>query len=389
MKNQQYGGTIGGPLKRDRTFYFGYFEGQRLAVTSPYDVHVPTPLQVTAARQRIAAAGLQVNPIGEALLRYYPTDPSGTVHVGAPNISNMSTFSVKVDHNLTPNNLINGRVFYGSNYQSAPAGNSGEIIPPDGPVDLFNSVTDPTQAALAGVVWNSVLSDRTLLETRFGFNSFSQTIEPNNKIDPLELGINTGPLDAADLGVPGVTTTFGHIGGVGGYPITTAPTTSTTLSTALTQTRGSHTLKVGGNYDYAYNRSVRNRARTRFSLNASTSNDVDVLVGLLLGRFDSATRSFGNSERHMYQNSFGMFVNDEWKVNSRLTLSAGLRYEVFMPLTERDNLVANFFPDRGLVQVGQGIDRLYNTDKNNFGPRLGLAWDVTGDGKTSVRAGYR
>ena len=108
---------------------------------------------------------------------------------------------------------------------------------------------------------------RTLLETRIGFNLFSQTIEPNNKIDPQSLGINTGPLDAEDLGVPGVTTPFGHIGGVGGYPITTKPTTTTQISVALTQTRGSHTFKVGAMWDYAYNRSVRNQARTTLTAN--------------------------------------------------------------------------------------------------------------------------
>src|SRR3954465_12773484 len=182
--------------------------------------------------------------------------------------------------------MLNERVFYGRNFSSAPAGNSGEIIPPGGPIDMFNSVTDPTVAALVGVVWNSTISNHTLLETAFGFNLFSQTLEPNNKIDPKELGINTGPLDAADLGVPGVTTPFGPIGGVGGYPITTAPTTTTQFSVALTHSIGAQTLKMGGSWERAYNRSVRNQARTTLTANGRSSGDVDALVGLLLARFE-------------------------------------------------------------------------------------------------------
>jgi len=389
IDNQQYGGTFGGPIVKDKAFFFGYYEGQRLNVVSPYDVHVPTDAQVATARQRIAAAGLQTSPIGEALIKFYPTDPSGNQHINGTTIANMNTFSIKVDHHLNAKNSINERVFYGRSFQSSPAGNSGEIVPPNQAVDLFNSVTDPTTAALVGVVWDSMLSSSTLLETRFGFNRFWNPIGVNNTIDPNSLGINTGPLDPANFGVPGVTTPFGHIGGVSGYPIFVTPSTDFSLAGSLSHTRGGHTLKVGGSWDRMYNKSIRDQARTSLTANGRTSNDVDALVGLLLARFEQASRSFGSTERNMTQKSGGAYINDDWKLSPRFTLSLGLRYELAMPITERNNLATNFLPNLGLVQLGtSALPQLYKADKNNFGPRAGFAWDPAGDGRTSVRAGY-
>jgi hypothetical protein len=389
ITNNQYGGTFGGPIVKDKTFFFGYYEGQRLSVVSPYDVTVPTDAQVAAARTRIAAAGLKTNPIGEALLKFYPTDPTGNQHINGTTIANMNTFSVKVDHQLNDKNLINGRVFYGRSFQSSPSGNSGEIVSPNQPVDLFNSVTDPTTAALAGVVWNSTLSNRSLLEVRFGFNRFWNPIGVNNSIDPASLGINTGPLAAPNLGVPSVTTPFGHIGGVGGYPIFVTPSTDVSFAGSLTETRGAHTIKMGASWDRMYNKSIRDQARTSLTANGRTSDPVDALVGILLARFEQASRSFGATERNMTQKAGGAYINDDWKLSSRFTLSLGLRYELAMPITEQNNLATNFIPNLGLVQLGtSGLPQLYKADKHNLGPRAGFAWDPMGDGRTSVRAGY-
>jgi hypothetical protein len=391
ITNQQYGGTFGGPIVKDKTFFFGYYEGQRLSVIAPYDTPVPTDTQVAAARARIAAAGLTPNPIGEQLIKFYPTDPTGNQHVNGTTVANMNTFSIKLDQQVNASNLVNGRVFYGRSYQSSPAGNTGEIVSPNQPVDFFNSVTDPTTATLAGLVWDSTLSSRTLLEVRFGYNRFYNPIVVNNSIDPKSLGINTGPLDPANFGVPAVTTngTFGPIGGIGGYPIFVTPSTDLSLAGSLTQTRGGHTVKMGGSWDRMYNKSVRDQARTNLTANGRTNDPVDVLVGILLARFDQASRSFGSTERNMTQKGAGVYINDDWKLSPRFTLSLGLRYEITTPITEQDDLATNFIPAQGLVQLGtNGLSELYKTDKNNFGPRAGIAWDPAGDGKTSVRAGY-
>src|SRR5438128_1564812 len=103
VKNQQFGATFGGPIVKDHTFFFGYYEGQRLAVTSPYQVQIPKASEIAAARARIAAAGLTTNSIGENLLKYFPTSDIGTATVNAQNVANMNTFSIKVDHQVNAN----------------------------------------------------------------------------------------------------------------------------------------------------------------------------------------------------------------------------------------------------------------------------------------------
>jgi hypothetical protein len=161
------------------------------------------------------------------------------------------------------------------------------------------------------------------------------------------------------------------------------------VSGALTQTRSQHTVKIGGNYQLGKNHSVRNRARSVFSVNGGGSfDDVDSIVGLLLGRFDNARRSFGATSRDLSQSSVGAFINDEWKASARTTVSLGLRYEVNSPVREANNIASSFVVGQGLQRLGSGLGELYHSSKNNFGPRAGVAWDLSGDGRTVLRTGY-
>jgi outer membrane receptor protein involved in Fe transport len=391
MSNKQFGGTLGGPLAKDKTFFFAFYEAQRLETQSPYSAFVPTPDQVAEARARIAGAGLQTNSAGEALLAFYPVDPSGQVTVRTPTVADSDTFSLKLDHRFDAKSQISARYVYGSAYQSNTAFVGTLSPPPPNPPDLFNSVLEPkTSAQLLGVNFTSSYSANKIFEARVNWTRFRNVLTPNNKIDPRDLGLDTGPLDPEDFGVPAIyyLSYFGYIGGVGGYPITTSPTDTLDVSAHHTLIKDQHTLKVGGNFQRATSFNLRNRARSVFYITGGTADPVDSLVGLLLGRFDSAARSFGSTRRTLEQNSFGIYATDDWKLSPRFTLNLGLRYDWSAPLGEKDNIGANFFPDRGLVTLGQGIDQLYASDKNNFGPRVGFAWDVTGNGRTALRGGY-
>jgi hypothetical protein len=427
--NHNYGGTVGGPIVKDRTFFFFAFEGQRNKALEPYDVLIPTQGDLAAALADFASPtvnphGLPLNSAGLNMLKFYPcSDGAGgvvsctpsagnaavdtggfTQTISSPNTDKMSSYIVRIDHKMNDKMQLSGRYTFADSVQSAPLG--GYTLPPApgsglGP-DAFNSVA-PTRVQLAGVTWTYSMSPNKILDVRFNWSRYAQILAPNNKVNPLDLGIDTGPLNPADFGVPPVyasSVTYGNPGGIQGYPLSTRPTQNYSASAKFSWIKGKHAFKFGGSYEYASTFSLRNRART--GLFSFQSDFETVIDQLLLGRLDEASRSFGDTSRHLYQPSMGLFFQDEWKVTPRVTISYGLRWDVNGALGDADKIASNFFPcadpeptvcapkgfPNGLVRVQEGFPRLYNLDLKNFGPRAGLAWDVFGNGKTALRIGY-
>jgi hypothetical protein len=428
--NHNYGATVGGPIVKDRTFFFFAFEGQRNKALEPYNLAIPTLGDVAAALKDFADPtvnpnNLPLNTAGLNLLKYYPCSdgvggvvsctpaaaagtgvlPGGfTQTISSPNTDKMSSYIIRIDHKMNDKMNLSGRYMFADSVQSAPTG--GYTIPPAPgsglAPDAFNTVA-PTRVQMAGATWTYNLAANKIIDVRFNWSRYSQILDVNNKINPLSLGIDTGPLNPADFGVPVVYASYvtpGYPGGVFGYPLSTRPTQTYDVSTHVTWIKGPHTFKFGGNYQYASSFSLRNRSRTSFD---TYQGDFQTVIDeFLAGRFDEAARSFGDTSRHLFQPSMGLFFQDEWKITPRVTVSYGLRWDVNGALGDADKNASNFFPcappeptvcaptgfTNGLVRLQQGFPRLYNLDLKDFGPRAGLAWDIFGNGKTALRIGY-
>jgi len=419
IHNNQFHANIGGPIIRDKAFFFLFYEGQRNKSEAVKTRGVPTQAAVDAAVADIAANGLTIDPVGQTLLNYFPIDTNpadqnpcdhnslgctdvGTFTQRTPSSASNNEFGVKFDFKVNSTNSIAARYIFGDSLQNGPpfAG-----LPPNPafPQNIFNSFA-PSRAQMAGVSWISNFGNNKILESRLGYTRFSQLLGVNNKIDPQSLGIDTGPLSPADFGIPYVYMSHlgygGYIGGVQAYPLSTRPDATYDWSEHFSWVKGNHTIKLGGNFQRAYTNSLRSEARTGLAVGyfssyapvvagaygyASVQNDVEQL---LLGKADLANRSFGDTHRHITQSSVGIYAQDDWKIKPRLTLSYGLRYEINGTVRDTKNQEAVFDPVRGFLKVGKDIGGIHQVDYKDFGPHAGVAWDILGNGKMALRAGY-
>lgn len=375
FRNNQFGFSVGGPFVKNRTFWFVAYEGQRERVGLNSTARVPDPLE-------IAALGGATNPVIASLLARnpWPTpnrpvglfDPRPNLLVTTQARNDVDSLIVKIDHTINTKNQISGRYYFGDSEQSFPlAILSGGVLPG------FNTVT-PTRVNLVALSYLWIPSDTQVNELRFGYNRFDESFFPEDKgFDPRSIGLNTGVLGEQDSGLPQIRVAgFAALGSTLSVPRGRVDT-NWHLVDNFSWKLGKHEVKFG----YEYRRTFVNGF---FDAGYRGRLDFDSLDDFLAGRLAGGRSARGDSRRGTFQNSHGAFIQDSYRVRSNVTLNYGMRWDYAGVITEERDRFSRFDPNLGLVQTPQ----LYERDLNNFSPRVSIAWDVNGKGKTVVRAGW-
>jgi hypothetical protein len=411
---EQFGATVGGPIIKDKLFFFTTFEMQRYSVGSPTEHNVPNsdptaPLSLTTfckdAGGAVTALSAQLAGLDPTTCLPLSGQPANNFQGIFPVSSTGSLLTNLTSHNLIASGLA--KVDYHPNDKYTLSGmyfispGSGTFVDNAGREvsDTWLTVQYARSQVGSGS-WTWTPNSTWVNEARVGYSHYYQTFVGADSTDnPANYSFNgstyhlyTGQTNPQYFGLPririgGSVSSGGSTGFQLGvqWPKTVGPDGVLQIADQVSYLRGKHAFKFGGEI-------LRNTSSNNVTANAKGPVQFHGLTNFFEGIGQPSTNTgflTGNLARNMSFEGYAAFLQDDWRVTPRLTVNLGLRYELTTVFKESNNLVGNFDPTSatGLVQVGQGITSPYNGNHHNFSPRVGFAWDIFGNGKTVVRGG--
>ena len=383
FNNNQYGASIGGPIVKDKTFFFADYEGQQEPVGVVTLATVPSGSAPNGGLSPSDAS----NPVIAALIARNPWPApnlgGNSASVVSPSFNRLTSFIAKIDENFNTNNIVTGRYFFGDSVQSFPLA----LTASGGELPGFNTYT-PTRVQLVSLSYVRTIGANKVNELRYGWNRFAEGFFPQDaSLSPDSIGLGTtGGLAGEGLPIIAVSG-FAQLGASSSDPRHRFDTNNQALDNFSWKVN-KHNIKFGADF---YRTSIQQYFDKYFRGKLEFDNIADFLSGTVDGGFQYA----GNTIRHTFENSYGFFVQDSFRITPHVTLNYGLRYDFFGVIGEKNNLLSNITnldpvgDTFTLTQVGQpGLSSLYNPDRKDFAPRVSVAWDLAGNGKTVVRAGW-
>jgi hypothetical protein len=388
---EQWGGTVGGPIVKNKLFFFAGFERQTYNVGNAFSAKTPTTaagagtdVSIPDAEAELAANNIALSPLSLKLLPLFGSNSSNSssVALGFPNIVSSYNVVGKVDYHASDHHTIAGSYFFGNGTSTAE---DTVITQPQ-----FRSL-GTLRAEFVTTSWTWTPNSTWVNDLRFGWDHHHRAVSTfDSHSTPNSYGINTGITNPILGGFPTINVGgFSQLGGDGNLPKGLGPSSVYDLVDHVSFLRGKHAFKFGAEalYFHAPFGSFSS-GRGVFSFqDGDLPFGGTALEAFLAGFPHRANLLEGNAARVLTQWDYSGFFEDVWRVKSNVTVNLGLRYEYFTPLSEINNLIGNWEPQVGLEQVGVNIKSAYNGYHKDISPRVGVAWDIGGKGKTVVRAG--
>jgi hypothetical protein len=406
LRNYNTGFTVGGPILKDRTFFFLGFEKQNYIFGLTGLSTEPSAAWAAKATALLTANGVIPSPLSATLLSaLWPSSISGLPAVPSnyfatvPGTGHSQNGLIKLDHNFTPNEHLSFHWFVGQGNQTQPPGASLALATASSNLGDYFEVA-PIHVQNYSLVLNSVFTHKLTNQVLFGVSYFNQIFhDANNTFNERALGLFTSP-DALINGKPILGAPNIAISGfdqVGITPPEGRNDITGHLTDIVSYTTGKHQFRFGGEVrqgrvdEFYFRRSLGSfnfdGSQGPWAGSCTAGDPTCALADFLAGDVASSSIAVGNAERKVRVNGFDFFAQDNWQITRRLNLNFGLRYEYIGPLHSKDKDLEVFIPGRGLAIQGNGIDSIFPADKNNFAPRFGFAYQPTSRPDLVVRGG--